>query len=112
VSVAEGDVQLTDAGRRFAEADILAQKDLFRDASLKHVPLLDQIRRAVLSKPDHRVADEFFRDLLDEYFTEEELQRQLETAIAWGRYAELFDYDADQKRFFLPEPEPAGESGP
>jgi NitT/TauT family transport system ATP-binding protein len=111
VSVTEGDVQITEAGRQFAEADILSQKDLFREAALRSVPLLDQIRRAVAAKPDHRVADEFFRDLLDEYFTEEELQRQLETAIAWGRYAELFDYDADQKRFFLPEPEPAEEAG-
>jgi NitT/TauT family transport system ATP-binding protein len=112
VSVAEGDVQITEAGRRFADADILSQKDLFRDSALKGVPLLDQIRRAVMAKPDHRVADEFFRDLLDEYFSEEELQRQLETAIAWGRYAELFDYDADQKRFFLPEPEAAGKAKP
>lgn len=106
VSLAEGDVQMTDAGRQFAEADILKQKELFRDAGLKSVPLLNQIHKAVAAKPDHRVADEFFRDLLDEYFTEEELQRQLETVIAWGRYAELFDYDAAQKRFFLPEPEP------
>jgi NitT/TauT family transport system ATP-binding protein len=106
VSLAEGDVQITDDGLRFARADILSQKDLFRDAALKGVPLLNQIRRAVVAKPDHRVADEFFRDLLDEFFTEEEVQRQLETAIAWGRYAELFDYDADEKRFYLPEPEP------
>jgi NitT/TauT family transport system ATP-binding protein len=111
VSVIEGDVQITGAGRHFAEADILSQKDLFRDAALKSVPLLDQIRRAVVAKPDHRVSDEFFRDLLDEYFTEEELQRQLDTAIAWGRYAELFDYDAGQKRFFLPEQEPVEEPG-
>jgi NitT/TauT family transport system ATP-binding protein len=65
-----------------------------------------------MAKRDHRVSDEFFRDLLDEYFSEEELQRQLETVIAWGRYAELFDYDADEKRFFLPEPETAGQAEP
>jgi NitT/TauT family transport system ATP-binding protein len=111
VSVTEGDVQITDSGRRFAEADILSQKEFFRDAAVRSVPLLDQIRRAVVAKPNHRVADEFFRDLLDEYFTEDELQRQLETAIAWGRYAELFDYDAAQKRFFLPDSEPASEAG-
>jgi NitT/TauT family transport system ATP-binding protein len=110
VSIAEGDVQITEGGIQFAEADILSQKDLFRDAALKSVPLLDQIRRAVMAKRDHRVADEFFRDLLDESFTEDELQRQLETAITWGRYAELFDYDAPHKRFFLPEPEPADET--
>jgi len=111
VTMSEGDVQISEGGRRFAEADILSQKDLFRDAALKSVPLLDQIRRAVVAKPDHRVSDELFRDLMDEHFTEEELQRQLETAIAWGRYAEIFDYDVNQKRFFLPEPEPAETSG-
>ncbi len=26
--------------------------------------------------------------------SEDEARRQLETAIQWGRYAELFDYDA------------------
>ncbi|HVW10764.1 MAG TPA: nitrate/sulfonate/bicarbonate ABC transporter ATP-binding protein [Bryobacteraceae bacterium] len=109
VSLVEGDVEMTDSGRRFADADILTQKELFRDAALKAVPLLDQIRRAVAAKSDHRVTDEFFRDLLDEYFTEEEVQRQLETVIAWGRYAELFDYDAGQKRFFLSEPDPAAD---
>jgi len=108
LTVNEGDVEMTLAGREFAEADILTQKDIFRESALKNVPLLDQIRRAVMTKPDHRVADEFIRDLLDEYFTEDELQRQLETAITWGRYAELFDYDADEKRFYPSEPEKAG----
>ncbi|HKD09435.1 MAG TPA: nitrate/sulfonate/bicarbonate ABC transporter ATP-binding protein [Bryobacteraceae bacterium] len=110
VSVTEGDVQLTETGMRFADTDILGQKDMFRDAALRSVPLIDQIRRAVLAKPNHRIADEFFRDLLDESFTEDELQRQLETAISWGRYAELFDYDAAHKRFFLPEPETEEEA--
>ena len=111
VLVTEGDVQVTAMGRQFADADIQRQKELFRDAVLKNVPLLDQIRRAVLAKSDHRVADELFRDFLDEYFTEKEVQRQLETAITWGRYAELFDYDADEKRFFVPEPEAEQHAG-
>ena len=34
-----------------------------------------------------------------EQFSEDETQRQLETAINWGRYAELFDYDASRCRF-------------
>jgi NitT/TauT family transport system ATP-binding protein len=41
--------------------------------------------------------------MLDEQFSEEESQRQLETAVAWGRYAELFDYDAARRRFVLPD---------
>lgn len=109
LNVIEGDVEATADGRRFAEADILQQKEIFRGAVIHHVVLLDQIRRALNTKPS--VPDEFFRDLLDEHFSEEEVQRQLETAITWGRYAELFDYDADEKRFFLPEVEQAAEPG-
>jgi len=38
---------------------------------------------------------------------------QIETAINWGRYAELFDYDSKRERFFMPEepPAPAEETG-
>jgi len=27
----------------------------------------------------------------------------METAITWGRYAELFDFDAARRRFVLPD---------
>jgi NitT/TauT family transport system ATP-binding protein len=43
--------------------------------------------------------------MLDEQFSDEETQRQLETAINWGRYAELFDFDGGRRRFTLPESE-------
>ena len=45
------------------------------------------------------MSEEFFHDMLDEQFSEEETLRQLETAISWGRYAELFDFDAQRRRF-------------
>jgi NitT/TauT family transport system ATP-binding protein len=105
LTVKEGDVEISQEGQNFANADILNQKVLFRDTALSHVTLLDRIVRALRAKADHRVPDEFFRDFLDEHFSEEEVQRQLETAIQWGRYAEIYDYDAAQKRFFLPEPD-------
>jgi NitT/TauT family transport system ATP-binding protein len=41
--------------------------------------------------------------MLDEQFSEEETVRQLETAISWGRYAELFDFDASRRRFMKQE---------
>jgi NitT/TauT family transport system ATP-binding protein len=100
LAVKEGDVEITELGYRFANADILNQKVFFREAALLHISLIDRVRRALDAKPDHRVPDEFFRDFLDEHFSEEEVQRQLETVILWGRYSELFDYDASQKRFF------------
>jgi NitT/TauT family transport system ATP-binding protein len=101
----EGDAAITPAGREFAESDILRQKQLFRDSALEHVLLLRQITRALDSKSDHTVPEEFFLDMLDEQFSAEETQRQLETAINWGRYAEIFDFDAGRRRFMLPETE-------
>ena len=40
--------------------------------------------------------------MLDEQFSEDETLRQRETAINWGRYAELFDFDASRRRFIAP----------
>ena len=65
--------------------------------------LLRQIRRALEAKSDHTVPEEFFLDMLDEQFSEEEIQRQMETAVNWGRYAELFDFDAGRRRFVMPD---------
>ncbi|HZT30608.1 MAG TPA: nitrate/sulfonate/bicarbonate ABC transporter ATP-binding protein [Bryobacteraceae bacterium] len=103
LTVAEGDAEITPEGRAFAEADILARKELFRKAALERVALLRQITRSLVAKFDRTLPAEFFQDLLEEHFSEEEAQRQLETAINWGRYAEIFDYDAGGKRFFIPE---------
>lgn len=103
VRVHEGDIEITPQGRAFAEADILSRKRIFREAALAHVPLLRQIEHALRAKSDHTLPDDFFRDILDEHFSEEEAQRQLMTAIHWGRYAEIFDYDAQSGRLFLTE---------
>jgi NitT/TauT family transport system ATP-binding protein len=70
---------------------------------LENVLLLRQIRRALEAKSDHTVPEDFFLDLLDEQFSEEECLRQMETAVTWGRYAELFDFDAGRRRFVLPD---------
>jgi NitT/TauT family transport system ATP-binding protein len=116
--VEEGDAAITPEGRAYAQAEILQQKELFRQAALDHVLLLRQISRALANKSDHSVSEEFFLDMLDEQFSEDECNRQLETAINWGRYAELFDWDDARRRFTLhqhegedvaePAPEQAG----
>jgi NitT/TauT family transport system ATP-binding protein len=108
--VEEGDAVITPEGNEYAESEILRQKELFRKAAVEHVLLLRQITRALENKSDHTVPEEFFMDMLDEQFSEEETRRQLETAVNWGRYAELFDYDAARRRFILPESEETAES--
>ena len=89
----EGDVQLSREGVKFADADIQARKVLFREAVLEHITILKQIASILKRKSDHTINDEFFHDILDEHFAEDEVQRQFDTAMNWGRYAEIFDYD-------------------
>ena len=103
LTIEEGDAVITPSGTEFANSEILRQKELFRDAALDHVLLLRQIRKALEAKSDRTLPEDFFLDMLDEQFTEEESLRQLETAVAWGRYAELFDYDSGRRRFVLPD---------
>ena len=101
--VTEGDAAITPTGAEYANSEILHQKELFRSAAVEHVLLLRQIVRAIEAKSDGTVSEEFFHDMLDEQFSEDETLRQLETAINWGRYAELFDFDASRRRFTHPQ---------
>jgi NitT/TauT family transport system ATP-binding protein len=98
--VQEGDVTITPGGRAFGEADIQGQKAIFRKAALEHVALLRLIENTLHAKRDRAIGEEFFRDILDEHFSAEEVERQFETALNWGRYAEIFDYDSETKRLF------------
>jgi NitT/TauT family transport system ATP-binding protein len=99
----EGDAILTTEGKAFAHADIQERKAIFRKSVLANVPLLRQMQQALKSKTNRTLPAEFFQDLLDEHFSEDEARRQLETAIQWGRYAELFDYDAASGKLTLTE---------
>jgi NitT/TauT family transport system ATP-binding protein len=101
--VEEGEAVITPEGQIFAQADIQGRKAIFRKAAIANVPLLRQMEQALKSKSDRTLNDEFFRDLLDEHFSEDEARRQLETAIQWGRYAEIFDYDAATGKLTLTE---------
>ncbi len=100
----EGDAEITPDGVRFAEADILSRKTLFRHAAIGHVMILQQIDSILHAKTDHSISEEFFYDILDEHFSQDEVERQFETAMNWGRYAEIFDFDRESHRLVLAEP--------
>jgi len=100
----EGDVKITPQGREFAEADIQRRKDLFRQALLSRPTFLATIDSALHQKPDHSMPLEFFRDLLDEHFSQQDVQSQIDTALNWGRYAEIFSYDPETDTLSLHSP--------
>jgi NitT/TauT family transport system ATP-binding protein len=95
--VSRGDIELTAAGRVYAEADMFARKHMFADALVKHVPLAAHIRRVLDERPGHRAPKTRFLRELEDHLSEEEAERVFETVVNWGRHAEIFAYDYDDE---------------
>jgi len=105
ITINQADVALTDIGRKFAYADILERKKIFRERMVQTVRLAKVITSALSEQRRHTLPEEYFEDILSEHFSESEAVEQLRTITEWGRYAELFEYDGARKVFVLSEPE-------
>jgi NitT/TauT family transport system ATP-binding protein len=90
-----GYLELTELGREFVSADILKSKELFARQAREHAPLVRAIWNSLHATQDGTLKEDFFVDVLRRGFAEEEARHQLELAIDWGRYGELFDFDAN-----------------
>jgi NitT/TauT family transport system ATP-binding protein len=98
VEVEGGDLTLTAVGKDFTTADIQRSKLLFAEQARHRAPLVRTVCRALAGSADGSVRAGFFLDLLRRGFSAADAQRQLDTAIDWARYGELFDYDTDTDR--------------
>ncbi len=97
----EGDITLTDLGRRFVGADVDERKRIFAAALRQHVPLVTMIRQVLDERWNHRASAVRFRDELEDHMSPDYAEDTLRTVIAWGRYAELFSYDEEAEQFSL-----------
>ncbi|HET8948334.1 MAG TPA: nitrate/sulfonate/bicarbonate ABC transporter ATP-binding protein [Candidatus Polarisedimenticolia bacterium] len=98
--VEAGDLLITPLGQTYAEASILARKELVAGRILR-VPMIRWIFERLQRDDDHRVDRDFFLDRLAEEVGEDNAEDQLDLAISWGRFAELFSYDKDTDELFL-----------
>jgi NitT/TauT family transport system ATP-binding protein len=96
-TIADGDVTITELGRDYATTTILRSKDLFRQQVLAHAPIIATIYKTLNERLNKSMREDFFLDILDEYYPANEAKRQFSTAVEWARYAELFEYDADEE---------------
>ena len=99
LTVEEGDLLITRLGEAYAEAKILARKELLAGRALR-LPLIAWVYETLQQDDDGRVAKEYFVDGLQCDFGERS-EEQVNTAIQWGRAAELFDYDMDRDELFI-----------
>ncbi len=92
VKVTDGRATFTDLGRKLVGASIRDRKTIVRE-QLKKTPLFRTIVRALEASPEHRISDEEFGHIIS--FTTAKADGGEQNIVNWGRYADLFRYDAD-----------------
>jgi NitT/TauT family transport system ATP-binding protein len=99
VQVQEGDLLLTPLGRAYAEASVLGRKEMFAGRLLR-LPVISWIYETLQQDDNQRVSKEYFLDKLQPEF-HDRAEKQLERAINWGRFAELFAFDDNTDELYL-----------
>jgi NitT/TauT family transport system ATP-binding protein len=86
--VAQGDISVTPLGQAFAEASILARKEITAGRLLRQ-PTIRWVYETLQKDDNQRVSEDYFLDKLNEEFGDY-AATQLDIAINWARYAEIF----------------------
>jgi NitT/TauT family transport system ATP-binding protein len=103
--VDSGEIRLTPAGRKFAEAAVDARKKMFGDHLLAYVPLAARVRRVLDERANHQAPAQRFMQELEDYMSDDAAETTLRTVTNWGRYGELFAYDETAQIFSLENPQ-------
>jgi len=103
--ISPGSIELTNLGHQFANGDIQEKKRLFSQQLLLYIPLAAYIKRILNENPTHSVRQEVIVDLLESYFDQDTADQVFKTIVNWGRYAEIFAYNADSKTLSLDDPQ-------
>ncbi len=93
VTVSDGRLTFTEEGKKLVASTIRGRKLLIREA-LRRTPLFQTILRALESAPERRLGEEELGGIVS--FTNAPPETVL-NVITWGRYAELFRYDANER---------------
>lgn len=100
VTVQEGDIQLTPLGQTFADARILIRKEIF-GTRIRRLPIFRWLLSLLRAADQQKLEWDVIQKALELEFPQQEAERQLETIINWGRYAEILAYDDDEEEIYL-----------
>lgn len=103
--VSQGEIELTEAGKSLANADILERKRIFAAHLTRYVPFAKHVRRVLDVREDHKESEEFFLGELEAYLSEQAAEENLKVIIDWGRYAEIFAFDYNAGLLSLENPQ-------
>lgn len=99
-TIDKGDITLTPLGEAFADASILARKEIFANR-IRRLPIFKWLTALLRARDNLRLEWDVVQAALELEFPSEEAERQLDTAVNWGRYAELLVYEDDTEMIYL-----------
>jgi NitT/TauT family transport system ATP-binding protein len=99
-TIGKGDIVLTPLGETFAEASILARKEIFA-TRIRRLPMFRWLLSMLNVAEGRRLKRDVILRALELEFPPGEAEKQLETIINWGRYAEIIAYDDTTETIFL-----------
>ena len=105
--VSKGDIALTTLGETFAEASIAARKEIFA-SRIRRLPFFQWLLMLLKKSDKQQLKWDVVQMALELEFPPHEAEKQLETAVTWGRYATVLAYEDDTGILSL-EPESAGD---
>ncbi len=102
----EGDIKLTPAGARFADAETDVRKRLFGDHLLSYLPLAARIKLILEERPSHTARSTRFLEELEDYMSEEYAEKNPEKRCQLGSLRRAFRlYDEATEMFSLENPQ-------
>jgi len=110
VDTPKDDVLMTQAGWYFLAAPAAARKTFFRQAISK-LRLFQILTGRLAEAPDGRIDADSFLEELGALLPYDQPTKLLGTLVAWGRYAELIDFDQDTNVVHLHEASESDEEG-
>jgi NitT/TauT family transport system ATP-binding protein len=99
-TIAQGDVTLTATGEAYANASILERKEMFA-ARIQRLPIIRWLTAMLRAAENQRLEWNVVEAALELEFPSEEARRQLDTAVRWGRYAEILAYEDNTEVIYL-----------
>jgi NitT/TauT family transport system ATP-binding protein len=92
LTVSEGRATLSDLGKRFLASSIRERKGILRE-QLARTTLFRTLLRALEKAPSHQLTEDELASILA--LAQTPLEDAFQNIVNWGRYAELYRYDAE-----------------
>jgi NitT/TauT family transport system ATP-binding protein len=100
VDTPKDEVHMLPPGWYFLAAPLAQRKTLFRQA-IERLRLFQIIEAKLGEAPEERMAADDVKEILATLLPYDERENLFQTIVAWGRFADILDYDQDDDTVFL-----------